>query len=742
MSLISLKNVSKYYYNKGVIASGITKVNLDFEMGEFVAITGESGSGKSTLLNIISGLDTYEDGELYICNKETSHYQEADFEAYRRKYIANIFQNFNLINSYTVYQNIELILTLNGAKKKEIKPKVLKLLKQVNLEKFRHTKVSKLSGGQKQRVAIARALAKDSPIIIADEPTGNLDSKSAKSIISLLSKISKNKLVIIVTHNYDQVEKYVTRKIKMHDGKILEDKIIKPHQKNENNQEINCKNITPLNKLRIGIRNAFNIPIKFFLILAVYIFMIVALMAEYSSFKEQEYLANKLGYNGLLRDTSDKRIIIKKNDKSPITSDDYQILNNLKNVDYIVKNDLLIDTSIFLTDKNSNFWLDSPADSIDNFHGKLDHGRMPQNDNEIIITGSKDDYYLSEIYRELLATDLYLTNPDTNELDKNISLKIVGIKYTTANYNNNYHFYLSNNILNTIKIQNNQKYSNITTTFLNSNHQSDNSSINFLPSPNPKVPSGEVYISSDENANCKNENCINYPLTITVNNIYYEDKIELKVTKTYTRKNIKSILDLEDFDNNNGYIYINPNDFNKLFNKDNYQSSIYVKDISHIDDTIKDLNNAGYHTLKVKDTLVKTGFSEYMHIIKTIVTLILIITLFFISYFVIRIILKSRNIYFATIRMLGASQKISLQLLIIELLTLANVAYISFMAILYLKTKNIIKFAFLKTIINYLKLSDYLLIYLTLIIISLLISLKFSQKLFKNSAIKTIGEEV
>lgn len=131
-----------------------------------------------------------------------------------------------------------------------------------------------------------------------------------------------------------------------------------------------------------------------------------------------------------------------------------------------------------------------------------------------------------------------------------------------------------------------------------------------------------------------------------------------------------------------------------------------------------------------------------MHIIKTIVTLILIITLFFISYFVIRIILKSRNIYFATIRMLGASQKISLQLLIIELLTLANVAYISFIAILYLKTKNIIKFAFLKTIINYLKLSDYLLIYLTLIIISLLISLKFSQKLFKNSAIKTIGEEV
>ena len=105
-SIIKLKNVSKFYYSKGVIASGFTKLNLEFKMGEFVAITGESGSGKSTLLNVISGLDTYEEGEMYINGKETSHYTEKDFEDYRRKYIGNIFQNFNLINSYTVYQNI------------------------------------------------------------------------------------------------------------------------------------------------------------------------------------------------------------------------------------------------------------------------------------------------------------------------------------------------------------------------------------------------------------------------------------------------------------------------------------------------------------------------------------------------------------------------------------------------------------------------------------------------------------
>ena len=149
--MLKLKNVSKFYYNKGIIASGFTKVNLELKMGEFIAITGESGSGKSTLLNVISGLDSYEE--------------------YRRKYIANIFQSFNLINSYTVYQNIELVLLLNGYKKSKVKQKILDMIEQVGLTEFKNTKVSKLSGGQKQRVAIARAMVKDTPIIVADEPT-------------------------------------------------------------------------------------------------------------------------------------------------------------------------------------------------------------------------------------------------------------------------------------------------------------------------------------------------------------------------------------------------------------------------------------------------------------------------------------------------------------------------------------------------------------------------------------------
>lgn len=152
--MIKLKNVSKFYYSKGIIATGFTKVNLEFNIGEFVAITGESGSGKSTLLNVISGLDSYEEGEMFINNMETSHYLEKDWEIYRRKNIGNIYQNFNLINSYTVYQNIDLILSLNGVKKELRKQKIIELLKKVDMSKYQNTKVSKLSGGQNKELLL------------------------------------------------------------------------------------------------------------------------------------------------------------------------------------------------------------------------------------------------------------------------------------------------------------------------------------------------------------------------------------------------------------------------------------------------------------------------------------------------------------------------------------------------------------------------------------------------------------
>ena len=740
MGIIKLENVSKYYYSKGVIASGFTKINLEFSNCEFVAITGESGSGKSTLLNVISGLDSYEEGEMYINGQETSHYSEKDFENYRRKYISNIFQNFNLVNSYTVYQNIELVLLLNGAKKRESRARVIELIKKVNLYKFRNTKVSKLSGGQKQRVAIARALAKDTPIIIADEPTGSLDSRSAKAIIKLLSEIAKDKLVIIVTHNYEQVAEYVTRNIKMHDGKILEDRIIRNDVRKLDSAPVDYRDLTFFNKIGLGIRNTFNILPKFFLLLAVYLFIVVALMAEYSSFKQARYLSSRSGYNSYFVDTSDKRIIIKKNDNSTISDLEYEKIGKIPNVSRVVKNDLLIDKTVSLN--NDNFYLYGSVDSLDNLGKKLSVGRMPTEDNEVVVVGSPDDYYLKNS-SELFKQDLYVVDDTTGDTDKSINLKVVGIVYDkNKSYSSDSKIYFSDKMLEKFRLSINLEYSKVKVLFLDKYHDVDNTTKDFKVVFNEKVKDGEVYIPSNLNQECKNENCVGNTISIFVDNIYFNDSINVNVSKTYSKENMKSILNIDNYEDNLGTIYISVNDYNRLFNKGNYQSSVYVKNVDDIDSTASILKKDGFTTLKIKDTMISDSSSEVTKIISVIVTIALIITLFFISYFVIKIILKSRQVYYSTIRMLGASVGVSMSLVIIELLNVAYIAYLTFLYIIYLNSQKVIKVGFINTILKYLKFSDYAILFVIVSFISILISLKYSQKLFKSSAIKTLKEGV
>ena len=225
MALLKLENVGKIYVSDNNVAVGIRGVNLSFERGEFVAITGKSGSGKSTLLNVISGMDSYEEGELLIEGQPTSHYLQPEWEDYREKYISFIFQDYNIIDSLTVLQNVELAL-MHIDDTKERRKRALDLIDRVGLTSHIKHKGSKLSGGQKQRTVIARALAKDSPIILADEPTGNLDSKTSAEIIELLKEVSKDKLLIVVTHNFEQVEEHATRHIRIFDGAVESDTAI------------------------------------------------------------------------------------------------------------------------------------------------------------------------------------------------------------------------------------------------------------------------------------------------------------------------------------------------------------------------------------------------------------------------------------------------------------------------------------------------------------------------------------
>ncbi len=742
--MLELKNVSKFYYNNGVIASGFTKVNLKLNIGEFVAITGESGSGKSTLLNVISGLDSYEEGEMYVNGKETSHYSDKDFENFRRKYIGNIFQTFNLVNSYTVYQNIELVLLLNGYKKKKIKKKIIELIKKVDLYKFRNTKVSKLSGGQKQRVAIARALAKETPIIIADEPTGNLDKEAAESTIKLLSEIAKDKLVVIVTHNYEQIEKYVTRKITMHDGRIIEDKKIKDIKNDIKANEIEYKNITPCNKLRLGFRNTFNIKTKFVLLFMVFFFMTAAIVAQYSNSKKQKHVSDMDGSNIFFQNTNENRIIIKKQDKTPFNEvEDYAQIRALSNVDYIVKDDVLLDQSIVLTN-SKNISLYTKSSSINSLKGDVDVGRLPENDNEIVVEGYEDEYYMNELIKGLGNTTVSLMNMYTGETNEDISMNVVGIKYMelTSMYGND-NVYVSDKILDQMRFQINQTYSKVKVLFQDKYYESNLYSPYFRIKTSENVPAGKAYVSDNLNYEVSSGSCRNKPIKIEVENIYYKEELDLTIEKTYTKYNLKRLIGKdEEYELNNGTIYINPEDYNKLFNKEPYQSSVFVKDAELLHETANELENLGYKTLVIKDTLSKTSSSQIIEVFQTIVTIILIITLFFIAYFVIKIILKSRNTYFATLRMLGATRKVSKQLLVIELLIVENLAYLISIGVIILQAKQIINWSFVQTLLDYLNISDYIILYVILIAMSYIISLKYAKKLFKETSIKTYNEEV
>ncbi len=238
--MLELKNINKSYKTGDFVQHALKKVNLEFRENEFVAILGPSGSGKTTLLNIIGGLDRYDSGDLIINNKSTKKLKNKDWDAYRNNCIGFIFQSYNLINHISVLSNVEMGLTLSGVKFKKRRKKALELLTKVGLKEHSHKKPNQLSGGQMQRVAIARALANDPKIILADEPTGALDSKTSVQIMELIKEIAKDKLVIMVTHNPELAKRYATRIVEFKDGELISDS--NPIKKEEkNNQEIIIK---------------------------------------------------------------------------------------------------------------------------------------------------------------------------------------------------------------------------------------------------------------------------------------------------------------------------------------------------------------------------------------------------------------------------------------------------------------------------------------------------------------------
>lgn len=760
--MLQLERVSKFYSANGVVSAGFSKVSLNFDLGEFVAITGESGSGKSTLLNVISGLDSYEEGEMYIFDKPTSGFSGDEMEEYRKKYIANIFQTFNLVNSYTVYQNVELVLLLNGITKKDAKPKVEEIIEKVGLKEYSKTKASKLSGGQKQRVAIARALALDTPIIVADEPTGNLDSESAKSIIRLLHELSKDKLIIIVTHNYDQVEDYVTRKITMYDGKVVEDKNLKPKNITLLDEDSNVdteiakdkveKNasegkLSAGNTIRLGGRNSVNIFTKFVLLLFVFIFLCMGTFSAYTGYKQMKTLNYSMGYSEYFNGTSPDRLVITKKDKSAFTEEDLKTLAALPNVKKVVENDVMLDTTIDLSTEEAYF--STQMTDISSLKNKLAGGRMPEAPFEGVLVTEKGSYMDTLISDSLLNSEINVER--SGMYGKKI--KIVGYAYLTKEQaselsSNTFYYdgYLAvnkdteNEILRSYVAEHcNHEY-----IFANSIIPKDSAKGYYPVYASDWVPEDYVYIPQELAEYYPYSAAKWKDFTIRTSNIYFDDTEDFTVAAVYNSDNVEKLLGIPK-DSMEAAVYINPKDMPRLYDKGTFQTSIIMSKLMKADDTIKACEDAGYNCLYIN----KAVNSQYQMMImitngiRVAVMAALLIFMFFISYFVIKLIFKSRNVYFSTIRMLGASKKDCSRILTIDLFVVFNIAFVLCYGFINLAKMGNIKVPnFIDDMILYIEPSNYILLYAVLCVIALLLARRYAVQMFKKTAMNAYKEEV
>ncbi len=758
MGMIRLRNVSKFYYSKGIIASGISRVNLDLDAGEFVVITGESGSGKSTLLNVISGLDTYEEGEMYIEGKETSHYTAADFEEYRQKYVSCVFQSFNLISSYTVYQNVALAMQIDGRSAAEIKAIVPEIIDKVGLSEFRNRKVSRLSGGQKQRVAIARALAKDTKILVADEPTGNLDSDSADGIVQLLSDIASDKLVIVVTHNFDQFKDHATRVIKMHDGKIVEDtgaersvsvrEAIRAPEAESGKQDAQDlpetqekkKGIPFRTQVRLGIRNTFNLPAKFLLLLLVFMFVVASVSAQYVTVKKQKDTVSEQGWNGYFSHYDPKRIVVEKQDRSPFTRADYKAIKNAPHVEKLIREDMIYDTTVFVENELFSFY--GYMMGLENLDAEPDLGRMPNSDNEVVLAGEDNEYVFGDDPEGQIGKTFNIITDDGTER----KITVAGIVYKDSGetddelyYSDSGEIYFTDKMITTIRTG--MYAANGTTTLvINRNEES------CVPGDgglviNENVPEGYILLPTSYDTMYKEGYAAGKEVKLKVKGLYYDQSLTLMIMGTYGKKTFERKTGLTKFSEHDGEIYINPTDFRRLYEKGSYQASVFVDDTKNIEGMKDMLERGGYHVLVLRDHIYKYIDSDIVSIIQLPISVIVCIAVFFIAYFVIRLILKSRGIYFATVRMLGMGREPAKRIMRTELMLVCMIAYALFLAFIYLNKAGIVSIADLTDYINYLTLRDYIVLAGILLIMAVLISGRFMRTIFRSSAMGTYREE-
>lgn len=725
MSLIKLEHLTKIYKGKENVAIGIQDINLEFNIGEFVAIVGSSGSGKTTLLNVISGIDSYEEGDLIIDGKSTSDFTMEDFESYRRANVAFIFQNYQLIDSYTVLENVMIELIFKGFNRKDAKVRAKEILNKVGMGHRLHNRATKLSGGEKQRVVIARAIASDAQILVCDEPTGNLDSKNSNEIMRLLKEISANKLVLLVTHDESLIEGNANRIIRIKDGRIESDYKISETESISRPLDISSKNKVST-QLYIALKNVFRTPKKSLFVMVVFIILSFVLINSVS------YLPTSIK----VMDTKTTEYITFNNrdDNRIVVYSDTIPTEEFKSQYTVVENDYMLDVEYRVASYSTH--LNQQLKSSSMIKTSLDHlelaaGRYPSNTYEILLI--LGDNYSESFYNVVLGSMLKIGIKNIQRYAAT-AYEIVGFaKYTDE--------YVKSQSFN--KTSANQQESAANTLY-------DRTDFYVIPEALPQL--FENALSIDRMAIIKQVQ-EDFAFIVDGKKIaptFYEGNYtDIKISYKYFEKEVDGLYlgnqKIDIFEYPVDYVYksdrnfaigLSPNFVIKMLESNSFRYSVFASD-DQLDQLyqilLSDENNDNVFMIRdLKDVENIYNIDGIVENLLSLVFLIVeILVSLFISILITSFVLGSKKKELGVLRVIGLSERDVLKILHFELLLLMCGAIVVSLGVSVVTIYLNVGFSFAHIFDNIPKLIASILI---LLIMTYFISLSWNKKMFKKSA--------
>lgn len=698
--MIELKNVSKFYSDNNIVTVGLKNVNLKLNKGEFVAITGDSGSGKSTLLNVISSIDTYDEGEILFYDCETFYFNQNDSDIFRKNNVSFVFQKYNIIDSYTVLQNVMLPLVIKGIPDAEAEEKALEIIRQVGLENRIHNKGTNLSGGEKQRCVIARALATDAPILACDEPTGNLDSKTGAEIIKLIKEVAKDKLVLIVTHDYDAIKDICTRKIKLSDGEIIEDITFQAGIEEEK-RDLVLEDVKPSKKTlaKLAMRNLRSTPKKTTFSSLVFTF-VSCLFLLLSLFMVQVSYDQTWSYNDVYGIVSENRMIIYEDNHQALDMEKLKPV--LQDVEYY-ENPFYEETHFtYVFGEDSTYYNNVSAGlTFTAISHELLAGISPTNNREYTLILPVDYYWQG--YADALDTDIYMF-VETHSMSYRLPIgKLVGVGVSET-VNRPYLMCGAFNLETANMVLNSDVDLNIASTksdsaYVAKAYEKDAEKSYILL---PSELEGDVTLEFS----LKNLYAVSYDLDVRYSEYEYNPTLVMN----------------EDF----MYGKVAPN-FGGV-----KEISVYTDDVQGL---AKEVERLGY------DVSIPS-MEESQDILSMIVLYMLIgvivlalVIMFYVSFAIIQRVYLTKTKDYSIFRTLGLVSKDLKQVLILEVLITTAIAIVAGAIF-----TNVIIIAAKLTLYKYVSLTLLALYTLTMLVFGLLTANRLNNKIFKNSVYQSIKD--